>query len=129
MAERNLYPSEKQDRLIVRFPDGMRDQIARLAKANNRSMNAEVLSYVERCLASNGSAPNAVVPPENAELLEEMRRQRAEMNKVADLAAETAAIGFNLAEENKVKIEALENEVRKLSALVSGAQSTSKRNL
>lgn len=38
------YPSEVQDRYIVRFPDGMRDTIADAAKANNRSMNAEIVS-------------------------------------------------------------------------------------
>ena len=47
MAKRKLYPSEQQDRLIIRFPDGMRDRIAALAKANGRSMNAEIISMVE----------------------------------------------------------------------------------
>ncbi len=42
------YPSQTQDRYIVRFPDGMRDQIAEAAKANNRSMNAEIVSRLER---------------------------------------------------------------------------------
>jgi hypothetical protein len=44
------YPSELQDRFIVRLPDGMRDEIARAAKANGRSMNAEVVARL--------SAPN-----------------------------------------------------------------------
>ena len=47
MAERKPYPSEQQDRLIIRFPDGMRDRIAALAKANGRSMNAEIISMIE----------------------------------------------------------------------------------
>lgn len=41
------YPSETADRYIVRFPDGMRDQIAEFAKENNRSMNAEIVSRLE----------------------------------------------------------------------------------
>lgn len=41
------YPSQTQDRYIVRFPEGMRDQIAEAAKANNRSMNAEIVARLE----------------------------------------------------------------------------------
>lgn len=51
MKERKLYPSEQQDRMIVRFPDGMRDKIAELAKANGRSMNAEVVGRLQRSFA------------------------------------------------------------------------------
>ena len=46
--ERKPFPSETQDRFIVRFPDGMRDRIAEEAKANNRSMNAEIVARLER---------------------------------------------------------------------------------
>lgn len=41
------YPSHKQDQYVVRFPDGMRDQIKALAKANRRSMNAEIIVAIE----------------------------------------------------------------------------------
>lgn len=41
------YPSETADRFIVRLPDGMRDRIAEVAKANNRSMNAEIVARLE----------------------------------------------------------------------------------
>ncbi|MDQ1831951.1 Arc family DNA-binding protein [Massilia scottii] len=44
---KNPYPSEVQDRFIVRLPDGMRDAIAAAAKANGRSMNAEIVSRLE----------------------------------------------------------------------------------
>lgn len=42
------YPSEIQDRYIVRFPEGMRDRIAAIAKENGRSMNAEIIARIER---------------------------------------------------------------------------------
>lgn len=32
---------------MLRLPDGMRDRIADAAKANNRSMNAEIVSRLE----------------------------------------------------------------------------------
>jgi muconolactone delta-isomerase len=38
------YPSEKADRFMVRLPDGMRDRLKEAAKANNRTMNAEVVA-------------------------------------------------------------------------------------
>lgn len=41
----------------MRFPDGMRDRIAEAAKANNRSMNAEIVARLEASL--NSAAPGA----------------------------------------------------------------------
>lgn len=38
------HPSHSRDQYKVRFPDGMRDQIAAAAKANGRSMNAEIIA-------------------------------------------------------------------------------------
>jgi hypothetical protein len=43
VAKKN-YPSEAQDRFIVRLPDGMRDRIAEAARQNGRSMNAEIVN-------------------------------------------------------------------------------------
>jgi hypothetical protein len=45
--DKKPYPSELQDRFIVRFPDGMRDRIAEAAKANNRSMNSEIIARLQ----------------------------------------------------------------------------------
>lgn len=54
MADRAPYPSEKQDRFIVRLPDGMRDRIKAAAEANNRSMNAEIVSALESAYPAPG---------------------------------------------------------------------------
>jgi len=40
-------PSRKLDQYIVRFPDGMRDQLKEAAKENNRSLNAEIIARLE----------------------------------------------------------------------------------
>lgn len=57
------YPSQTQDRYIVRFPDGMRDQIAEAAKANNRSMNAEIVARLEASFSGVVlSKPSDVTP-------------------------------------------------------------------
>jgi predicted DNA-binding protein len=39
-----------RDRIIVRLPDGMRDALAALAEANNRSMTSEVVAAIEQHL-------------------------------------------------------------------------------
>lgn len=45
---KKTYPSDEQERFLVRLPQGMRDRIAEVAKANNRSMNAEIVARLER---------------------------------------------------------------------------------
>lgn len=41
-------PSRKLDQYIVRFPDGMRDQLKQAAARNNRSLNAEIVERLEK---------------------------------------------------------------------------------
>jgi Arc-like DNA binding domain len=48
---------QEQEKYILRFPNGMRDQIASLAKLNNRSMNAEILSILQNGLELGASDP------------------------------------------------------------------------
>lgn len=45
---RGPFPSDKQDQFMVRFPDGMRDQLKAAAEANNRSMNAEIIARLSQ---------------------------------------------------------------------------------
>jgi Arc-like DNA binding domain len=66
MAERKLYPSEQQDRFIVRLPNGMRDKIGVAARANKRSMNAEIVQRLEASFSSAGE-PLLVVNQDTAE--------------------------------------------------------------
>lgn len=47
------YPSDKQDKFMLRFPDGMRDRIREEAEANGRSMNAEIILRLEASLAGD----------------------------------------------------------------------------
>ena len=41
-------PSRKLDQYIVRFPDGMRDELKAAAKANGRSLNAEIIHLIQQ---------------------------------------------------------------------------------
>lgn len=47
-------PSRTADQFVLRLPDGMRDTIAEAAKANNRSMNAEIIARLQ---GDTSSAP------------------------------------------------------------------------
>jgi Arc-like DNA binding domain len=42
------FPSRALDKVILRLPDGMRDRLAEAAVANNRTMNAEAVSRLQK---------------------------------------------------------------------------------
>lgn len=44
------YPSHEMDRFNVRLPAGMRDDIAKRAEANGRSMNSEIVQILDDAL-------------------------------------------------------------------------------
>ncbi|MGU3496325.1 Arc family DNA-binding protein [Xanthobacteraceae bacterium A53D] len=46
MAEET--PVREHEKFILRMPEGMRDRIAREAKNNGRSMNAELIARIEK---------------------------------------------------------------------------------
>lgn len=50
---RDPYPSETQDRFLLRMPDGMRDRLKAEAEANKRSMNAEIVARLEASLSED----------------------------------------------------------------------------
>ena len=50
MSHDNESPSRQLNKFMVRFPPGMRDEIAQAADENNRSMNAEVVARLDRSL-------------------------------------------------------------------------------
>lgn len=43
-TDKPQFPSDRADKFMLRFPDGMREQIAEAAKANGRSMNSEIVA-------------------------------------------------------------------------------------
>lgn len=48
------------DKFMLRFPDGMREQIADAAKKNARSMNAEIVDRLERSFRPENHAANVI---------------------------------------------------------------------
>lgn len=47
-----ISPSQRLDRVMIRLPDGMRPMLKDRAKAGYRSLNAEIVSLIERGIAA-----------------------------------------------------------------------------
>lgn len=45
-----MRDSRVQDKFVIRLPDGLRPEIAAVASRNQRSMNGEIISRLERSL-------------------------------------------------------------------------------
>lgn len=75
---------QNQDKFIVRLPDGMRDRIKKVAEANNRSMNAEIVATLE----------THYPPPRDeytiSELFSALRRKATERHSGDDADLETS---------------------------------------
>lgn len=49
-----VYSSRTADKFVVRLPEGMRDRIAEVARAQHRSMNSEIIARLENSLKQDG---------------------------------------------------------------------------
>lgn len=54
------YPSDKADKVLVRMPDGMRDRMKAAAKANNRTMNAEIVARLQQSMEIDQATPGLI---------------------------------------------------------------------
>jgi plasmid stability protein len=51
VSENQKSSNREANKYIVRFPDGMREEIKRRAAENCRSMNAEIIYLLKRAMA------------------------------------------------------------------------------
>lgn len=49
----DLHTGRKGDYFAIRFPDGMKERIKKIAKSKKRTMNAEVVYMLNRALSSS----------------------------------------------------------------------------
>lgn len=49
------YSSRTADKFVVRLPEGMREQIAEVARSHHRSMNSEIIARLEQSLLQEGA--------------------------------------------------------------------------
>jgi hypothetical protein len=45
-----MNDSREQDKFVIRLPDGLRPEIAAMARLNHRSMNGEIIIRLQRSL-------------------------------------------------------------------------------
>jgi uncharacterized protein (DUF1778 family) len=76
------YPSDSQEKFMLRLPAGMRDMIAAAAKAANRSMNAEVVSRLEASFPARPQGGSSI--EEALEKIQAMSNQLADLIKSLD---------------------------------------------
>lgn len=65
MNDKTAFPSDTADKVLVRMPDGMRDNLKTAAKANNRTMNAEIVARLQQ------SFENKLLSQSDIEVLEQ----------------------------------------------------------
>ncbi len=101
-----MYPSEKLDQYMLRFPDGMRERLKTLAKDNNRTLNAEIIARLEASL----DAP--VVLTQGPGILdEEIARLRKRVHEVNALTERLLKLGRGFDSNEELKsILAIEDE-------------------
>lgn len=70
------------DKYVLRLPDGMREKITELAKANNRSMNAEMVLMLQQAIDARaaGAAPGGVDVDALAEALASRLTEKLQWN-------------------------------------------------
>lgn len=56
----NDFPSRQLDKFMLRLPDGMREQIGAAARANRRTMTAEIIRRLEDSFNSSVNVPNVI---------------------------------------------------------------------
>lgn len=66
----NNFPSDKLDKFMLRFPDGMRDRVRVASEQNGRSMNSEIIHRLEQSFVET-------INRQSGELSAEMARQIA----------------------------------------------------
>ncbi|QNQ62525.1 Arc family DNA-binding protein [Brucella sp. 6810] len=76
-----MYPSEKLDQYMLRFPDGMRERLKTLAKDNNRTLNAEIIARLEASFSSSARPQSKDVDPLVREMADELMRRLEERDR------------------------------------------------
>lgn len=73
---RGDFPSTKQDQFNLRFPEGMRDEIQRLAAEDGRSMNAQIIELLNFAIKNSGLDIDEIM-----QMLASQRKEMADLRK------------------------------------------------
>lgn len=84
MATDTKNTGRESDKFMLRLPEGMRERVAELAKANGRTMNAEIVSRLERSLKDeNVAGTQAAMLSEIYSLLDGQKNELVEVLREA----------------------------------------------
>lgn len=81
------YPSQTQDKFTVRFPEGMRDLIAEMAKNDGRSMNSEIVALLELAIKVCKN-----FGPEDGPVVQQFQKRLKELNEKSNKIEESIAL-------------------------------------
>ena len=116
--EKITFPSDAAEKFVVRFPDGMRDQIAKSAKKSGRTMNAEIVARLQASFESANS-PDAAAA-------QELANSRAQtitaMEFLQGSLCETVVAMYAGLQASQKRDRTLANAQRLAGSLLAGAQ-------
>lgn len=87
MTTKKVYNSRIADKFVIRFLEGMRQQIKDISETTHRSMNSEIISWIEMMLETHketGTIPNLDQLRSTAQLEAQNRALRAVMARLLD---------------------------------------------
>lgn len=79
---RPSYPSDDVDKLLLRFPEGMRDEIKSAAGKSGRSMNGEIIHRLEKSLRAEKDDSPAVSPLLDPRFFEKLAEERERLERL-----------------------------------------------
>lgn len=82
--------SRTADKFVVRLPNGMREQVAEVARKNHRSMNSEIIDRLEQSLL-NGQFEPAQKARDDGANAEELSSELTRAYKIIDRLLQNAA--------------------------------------
>ncbi|WP_196208883.1 Arc family DNA-binding protein [Citrobacter sp. Res13-Sevr-PEB04-36] len=81
------FPSQMQDKFTVRFPDGMRDVIAEMAKNDGRSINSEIIALLELAIRVCRD-----FGPDDGPVVQQFRERLSALDKKSDDIEKTVTL-------------------------------------
>lgn len=129
MPKETATTGRDSDKFMLRFPDGMRDQVAEAAKAAGRSMNAEI---VARLQSTFKGATSEITVRLDAETVAEINRRAAASGRTAqEEMAELMALPLSKQEEEHFRmlqqLRAGQEKILEALSLVPGNPSKGKK--
>jgi len=92
-------PSRGVDQFVVRFPDGLREQVREIAERNGRSMNAEIIARLEESIQAQPVAGDVTELKQALAHSERVIELQGEMIEVLSGEKEAVAKNAKLSEE------------------------------